>query len=119
MRPKILYPLFGPLTSIKGIGPKNASLLEYLCGNYIVNLLTHSPASYIDRRNNPKIKDLKEDSIVTLTITAGTQKAVLKRIAEAMAATGSMKEPFVVIADADNSVFIHSSITDVETTLSA
>ena len=22
MRPKILYPLFGPLTSIKGIGPK-------------------------------------------------------------------------------------------------
>ena len=69
MRPKILYPLFGPLTSIKGIGPKNESLLEYLCGNYIVNLLTHSPASYIDRRNNPKIKDLKEDSIVTLTIT--------------------------------------------------
>ena len=69
MRPKILYPFFGPLTSIKGIGPKNASLLEYLCGNYIVNLLTHAPASYIDRRNNPKIKDLKEDSIVTLTVT--------------------------------------------------
>ena len=69
MRPKILYPLFGPLTSIKGIGPKNASLLKYLCGNYIVNLLTHAPASYIDRRNNPKIKDLKEDSIVTLTVT--------------------------------------------------
>ena len=69
MRPKILYPLFGPLTSIKGIGPKNASLLKYLCGNYIVNLLTHAPTSYIDRRNNPKIKDLKEDSIVTLTVT--------------------------------------------------
>ena len=69
MRPKILYPLFGPLTSIKGIGPKNASLLKYLCGNFIVNLLTHAPASYIDRRNNPKIKDLKEDSIVTLSLT--------------------------------------------------
>ena len=59
------------------------------------------------------------EDLVTLTITAGTQKAVLKRIAEAMAATGSMKEPFVVIADADNSVFVHSAITDVETTLSA
>jgi ATP-dependent DNA helicase RecG len=69
MRPKILYSLFQPLTQIKGIGPKNAALLEGLCGNHLLDLLVHSPSSYIDRRNNPKIKDLKEDSIVTLTIT--------------------------------------------------
>ena len=60
MRPKILYPLFAPLTSLKGVGPKNAILLEHLCGSSILSLLTHSPSNYIDRRNNPKIKDLKE-----------------------------------------------------------
>ena len=69
MRPKILYPLFAPLTSLKGVGPKNAILLEHLCGSSILSLLTHSPSNYIDRRNNPKIKDLKEDSIVTLSLT--------------------------------------------------
>ena len=60
-----------------------------------------------------------DDDLVTLTVTDGKQKEVLKAIAEAMAAQGSMKEPFVVIADEDNSVFIHSAITVVETTLAA
>ena len=60
-----------------------------------------------------------DNDLVTLTVTDGKQKEVLKAIAEAMAAQGSMKEPFVVIADEDNSVFIHSAITVVETTLAA
>ena len=60
-----------------------------------------------------------DEDLVTLTITDGDQKAVLKRIAEAMAATGSMKEPFVVIADEDNGIFIHSSITVCEITLAS
>jgi len=59
------------------------------------------------------------EDLVTLTITDGDQKAVLKVLAETMAATGSMKEPFVVIADEDNGIFIHSSITVCEITLSA
>ena len=60
-----------------------------------------------------------DNDLVTLTVTDGKQKEVLKAIAEAMAAQGSMKEPFVVIADEDNGVFIHSAITVVETTLAA
>tara|TARA_R110001592_G_scaffold360349_1_gene668576 strand:- start:37 stop:378 length:342 start_codon:yes stop_codon:yes gene_type:complete len=63
--------------------------------------------------------DDDNEDLVTLTVTNGKQKEVLKAIAEAMAAQGSMKEPFVVIADEDNSVFIHPAITVVETTLSA
>jgi len=56
---------------------------------------------------------------IELTITDGDQKAVLKAIAELVGATGSMKESFVVVADEDNSVFVHSSITACETTLAA
>ena len=57
MRPKILYSLFSNIISIKGIGPKYAKLIERLCGKYLVDLIFHKPAAYIDRRNNPKISD--------------------------------------------------------------
>ena len=68
MRPKILYSLFSNIISIKGIGPKYAKLIERLCGKYIVDLIFHKPAAYIDRRNNPKICDLKNDTIATLIV---------------------------------------------------
>tara|TARA_R110001592_G_scaffold186915_1_gene431363 strand:+ start:298 stop:645 length:348 start_codon:yes stop_codon:yes gene_type:complete len=57
---------------------------------------------------------------VVLTITDGTQKAVIKVIMEHIAgATGVHQVPFVVIADEDNGVFVHSGITAVETALAA
>jgi hypothetical protein len=60
------------------------------------------------------------EDLVTLTVTDGKQKEVLKAIAEAMSgASGALQVPFVVIADEDNGVFVHSAITVVETTLSA
>ena len=58
------------------------------------------------------------EDLVTLTITDGDQKAVLKTIAEKMAGS-NMQAPFIVVADEDNSIFCHSSITAVEITLSA
>ena len=68
MRPKILYSLFSNIISIKGIGPKYAKLIERVCGKYLVDLIFHKPAAYIDRRNNPKICDLKNDTIATLIV---------------------------------------------------
>ena len=55
---------------------------------------------------------------VTLSITDGDQKAVLKAIAEKMAGS-NIQAPFIVVADEDNSIFCHSSITAVETVLAA
>ena len=68
MRPKILYSLFSNIISIKGIGPKYAKLIERLCGKYLVDLIFHKPVAYIDRRNSPKIINLKNDTIATLII---------------------------------------------------
>ena len=68
MRPKILYKLFSNLETIKGIGPKNAKLIERLCGKYLLDLILHRPIAYIDRRNSPKIKDLSNNSIVTIIL---------------------------------------------------
>ena len=68
MRPKILYSLFSNTISIKGIGPKYAKLIERLCGKYLIDLIFHKPVAYIDRRNSPKICDLKNDTIATLIV---------------------------------------------------
>ena len=69
MRPKILYNLFSNIITIKGIGPKYAKLIERLCGRYLIDLLFHRPVAIIDRRNSPKIANLKSGEIATIIVT--------------------------------------------------
>jgi ATP-dependent DNA helicase RecG len=73
MRPALLNPLFAPITSLAGVGPKQDKLLRYLLGREetprLVDLLLHLPASVIDRRARPKIRDAVPGTIVTLEVT--------------------------------------------------
>ena len=50
MRPEILFPLFAPITTLKGVGPKNAPLLERVAGPIVRDLLFTAPQSLIQRR---------------------------------------------------------------------
>jgi ATP-dependent DNA helicase RecG len=50
MRPEILFPLFAPATSLKGVGPKIAPLLEKLAGAHVRDVLFLAPQSLIHRR---------------------------------------------------------------------
>ena len=51
MRPALLNPLFAPVTSLPGVGPKHHKLLRYLLDRnetpLLVDLLMHLPASVI------------------------------------------------------------------------
>ena len=73
MRPALLNPLFAPVTSLPGVGPKQDKLLRYLLGRdetpRLVDLLLHLPASVIDRRARPKVRDAVPGTIVTLEVT--------------------------------------------------
>ena len=73
MRPLLLNPLFAPVTSLAGVGPKQDRLLRYLLGRdetpRLVDLLLHLPASVIDRRARPKIRDAVPGNVVTLEVT--------------------------------------------------
>src|ERR1700716_765881 len=73
MRPALLNPLFAPITSLAGVGPKQDKLFRYLLGRdetpRIVDLLLHLPASVIDRRARPKIRDAVPGTVVTLEVT--------------------------------------------------
>jgi ATP-dependent DNA helicase RecG len=73
MRPLLLNPLFAPVTSLAGVGPKQDKLLRYLLTRdetpRLVDLLLHLPASVIDRRARPKIRDAVPGNVVTLEVT--------------------------------------------------
>ena len=73
MRPALLNPLFAPVTSLAGTGPRQDRLFRYLLGRdetpRLVDLLLHLPASVIDRRARPKIRDVVPGTVVTLEVT--------------------------------------------------
>src|SRR6204780_323724 len=73
MRPVLLNPLFAPVTTLPGVGPKQDKLLRYLLSRdetpRLVDLLLHLPASVIDRRARPKIRDAAQGTVVTLDVT--------------------------------------------------
>ncbi len=71
MRPAILDPLFAPLTTLKGIGPKMerpfARLLERETPR-VIDLLFHLPSGFVDRRARPTIADALPETEVTLEV---------------------------------------------------
>src|SRR6516164_1933876 len=73
MRPALLNPLFVPVTSLPGVGPKQDQLLRDLFGRdqtpRLVDLLLHLPSQAIDRRSRPKIHDAVPGTVVTLEVT--------------------------------------------------
>ena len=73
MRPPVLNPLFAPVSSLSGIGPKLAkALTRLLKGNEerdeprIADLIFHLPSGVIDRRNRPEIAAALEGVIATI-----------------------------------------------------
>lgn len=96
MRPELLNPLFVPVTSIPGIGPKMDKLLRFLLGRAetprIADLLLHLPVSVIDRRARPKIRDAEIGKMVTLEVTVDRHRP---------APAGRARAPHLVYASDD------------------
>ncbi|MDE2029359.1 MAG: ATP-dependent DNA helicase RecG [Alphaproteobacteria bacterium] len=68
MRPQILYPLFAPITSLKGVGARMGALYKKLCGDYVADLLWHLPSGVIDRAYAPALRHAESGKIATLTL---------------------------------------------------
>ena len=87
MRPTLLNPLFAPVTSLAGVGPKQDGLLRYLLDRdetpRLVDLLLHLPSSVIDRRTRPKIRDAVQGTVVTLDVTVDRHRPPPPRNARA------------------------------------
>src|SRR6201995_4416405 len=96
MRPALLNPLFAPITSLSGVGPKQDKLFRYLLDRSetprLVDLLLHLPSSVIDRRARPKIGDAEVGTMVTLEVTVDRHRPPPPRNARA---------PYLVYASDD------------------
>jgi ATP-dependent DNA helicase RecG len=68
MRPEILFPLFAPVTSLPGVGPRFGKLIERLAGPCAVDLLWHLPNGVIDRSFMPKVRDAPAGAIATVKV---------------------------------------------------
>jgi ATP-dependent DNA helicase RecG len=68
VRPPILYPLFAPVTSLPGVGPRIGKLIAKLAGPILVDLLWHLPSGLVDRSYRPKLGEAEVGRIATLTI---------------------------------------------------
>jgi ATP-dependent DNA helicase RecG len=72
VRPSLLDPLFAPVTTLPGVGPKTAKALDKLLGDEtrparVVDLLFHLPTGAIDRRPSPSIADAPIGDIATFS----------------------------------------------------
>lgn len=73
MRPSALDPLFAPVTTLPGVGPRVGALFDHLLGEpgrpaRVLDLLFHTPSGVIDRRQRPRIIDAQPGAIVTLDV---------------------------------------------------
>jgi ATP-dependent DNA helicase RecG len=88
MRPALLNPLFAPVRTLTGIGPKTGKLFDRLLADdggeaRVVDALFHLPQGTIDRRARPKIRDAERDAIVTLEVTVTEHRPPSGRFSKA------------------------------------
>lgn len=75
MRSEILFNIFSPLTTLSGIGPKTAKLLEKLCGNTLLDLCWHLPDRCERRVIASNIQQAPSDQLTSLIIKVGEHHA--------------------------------------------
>src|SRR5215213_9236631 len=79
LRPSLLDPLFAPATSLAGVGPKIAPLLDRLLGEpdrpaRVVDLLFHLPSGGVSREVKGSIADAPFGEPVTLAVTVAAHR---------------------------------------------
>ncbi|HEX2818153.1 MAG TPA: ATP-dependent DNA helicase RecG [Phenylobacterium sp.] len=68
MRPEILFPLFAPITSLKGVGPRVAPLLEKLAGPIVRDVAFLKPHSLV-RRTPATVSSAIDGQVMTFEVT--------------------------------------------------
>jgi ATP-dependent DNA helicase RecG len=67
MRPQILFPLFAPVTSLKGVGPRVAPLLERVAGPIVRDVLWLHPHSVV-HRTPAKLSESLNGQVMTFDV---------------------------------------------------
>ncbi len=78
MRPSLLNRLFASVTALPGIAEKTERLYRKLTGRddgaRVVDLLLHLPTGAVDRRHQPKLRDVVPGSVVTVAVDVDSHR---------------------------------------------
>ena len=117
MRPAILNPLFSPIASLPGVGPKTGKQFDRLlergaAGARLIDILFHLPHATIDRRERPKISEAPRDQVVLLEARVVEHRPPSGRYA---------KGPYRVLVEDETGdlqlVFFHSNVDWIQKSL--
>ncbi len=101
MRPQSLFPIFGDVGALPGIGPRLKGLVNRVAGPRIVDLLWTLPTGLVDRRHAPKIAEAAIGEIATITVRIDAHEP-----------PGTPKRPYRVICSDETGflslVFFHA-----------
>lgn len=70
MRPEILFPIYAPVTALKGVGPRVAPLVERIAGPYVRDVLFLRPHGLI-RRTRARVEEAQEGQTQIFEVTIG------------------------------------------------
>ncbi len=73
-RPELLFPLFGALEALDGVGPKTAALLDAAGLSRPRDLLFTLPQSGIDRRRRATVREVVPPAVATVEVTVGAHQ---------------------------------------------
>jgi len=68
MRPDILFPLFADISTVSGVGPRSADLLDKAVGRRIRDVVLTPPVGLVERKKLPGISSAVDGDIVTLKV---------------------------------------------------
>lgn len=68
MRPEILFPLFAPVRTLPGVGPRSVEKFARIAGERVLDLLWLRPNGYVDRRLRASIAEVPEGAVGTVEV---------------------------------------------------
>jgi len=117
LRPTTLDPLFAPVTTLSGVGPKLGKLLDKFLGDElrgarVIDLLFHLPSGAVDRRPSPSIAEAPIGDVATFAA----------RVAEHRPPPpGKGKAPYRIVVEDESGdvtlVFFHADVRHLLQTL--
>lgn len=117
MRPSILDPLFAPVATLSGVGPKTAKALDRLLGEEarparVIDLLFHLPTGAVDRRPSPSIAEAPIGEVATFAAQVTEHRP---------APPAKAKAPYRIIVEDETGdvtlVFFHADVRHLLQTL--
>ncbi|PHS37646.1 MAG: ATP-dependent DNA helicase RecG [Robiginitomaculum sp.] len=69
MRPDILFPMFADISTVSGIGPRSADLLDKAVGRRIRDVVLTPPSGLVERIKLPAISSAVDGDMVVLKVT--------------------------------------------------